>query len=72
MKDPELVQFGQQLKEIRQELGISQEQFAFESGLSRSYISDVERGARNPTLKKLLLIQRTLGVDIADLFQWVA
>ncbi len=71
MKDPELVKFGLHLQKIRKEQGVSQEQFAFSSGLSRSYVSDVERGVRNPTVKTLLTIKRTLGIKMSDLFSWV-
>lgn len=38
------------LRRLRQEQGWSQEVFAFEAKLHRTYISDLERGARNPTI----------------------
>ena len=38
------------LRVLRQEKGWSQEAFADEAGLHRTYISDLERGARNPTI----------------------
>lgn len=38
------------LRLLRQEKGWSQEAFADEAGLHRTYISDLERGARNPTI----------------------
>ena len=41
---------GQNLRHLRQEKGLSQEQFAFEAKIHRTYISDLERGARNPTI----------------------
>jgi len=43
-------QVGLNVQKIRREHGWSQEELAFESGLHRTYISGIERGARNPTL----------------------
>lgn len=42
--------FGRNVKLARKATGLSQEAFADVSGIARSYMSDVERGARNPTL----------------------
>jgi len=41
---------AQNLRRIRTEKGLSQEQLAFEASIHRTYISDLERGARNPTI----------------------
>ena len=41
------IRFGQRVKEIRLKQNISQEELAFRCGLSKNYISDVERGTRN-------------------------
>ena len=42
--------FGQILKDLRNERGLSQQQLAFDSDLDRTYISLLERGLRLPTL----------------------
>ncbi len=60
---------GLNLKRFRQELGLSQEAFAFEAGLHRTYISGVERGVRNPTVLVLEEIALALGVPSARLLE---
>ena len=60
-------QVGRNLKRIRKERGWSQEQLAFESGLHRTYISGIERGARNPTVLILAQLARTLRVKVEEL-----
>tara|TARA_B100000949_G_scaffold166277_1_gene146776 strand:- start:475 stop:708 length:234 start_codon:yes stop_codon:yes gene_type:complete len=53
---------GKNLKEIRQARGLSQEALALECGLHRTYISGIERGARNPTALTFELLAITLDV----------
>lgn len=60
-------QVGRNLKRIRKEKGWSQEELAFESGLHRTYISGIERGARNPTVIVLARVAETLNVAVAEL-----
>ena len=60
-------QVGRNLKRIRKEKGMSQEELAFESGLHRTYISGIERGARNPTVLILARLAETLGVPMEQL-----
>jgi transcriptional regulator with XRE-family HTH domain len=50
------------LRRLRQKKGWSQEAFAFEAGLHRTYISDLERGARNPTITVVEKLAKALGV----------
>ncbi len=59
---------GRNIRRIRQEKGWSQEKLAFESDVHRTYISGVERGARNPTVLVLGRIADALGVSLAALF----
>ncbi len=58
---------GINLKRLRQDRGLSQEELAFESGLHRTYISGVERGVRNPTVLVLEEIAAALQVPAAKL-----
>ncbi len=55
------------LRELRQKTGLSQEAFADEVGLHRTYISDLERGARNPTITVVDKIARALKVPLGKL-----
>lgn len=55
------------LRLLRQEKGWSQEAFADEAGLHRTYISDLERGARNPTITVVEKLARALGVSAGRL-----
>jgi len=63
------VQLGENLRRLRTEKGLSQEQFAFEAKLHRTYISDIERGARNPTVLVLQKLAEALGVHATRLIE---
>jgi transcriptional regulator with XRE-family HTH domain len=52
---------------IRKENGFTQERFAEASGFTQQYISDLERGRRNPTVVTLFELASTLGVNHVDL-----
>lgn len=52
--------FGEVLRELRDDVGISQENLAYESELDRSYISMIERGLRIPTITTLFQISKPL------------
>jgi transcriptional regulator with XRE-family HTH domain len=53
---------GRNLRRLRREKGWSQEAFAEEAGIHRTYVSDIERGARNPTIAVLEQLAKPLGV----------
>lgn len=55
------------LKRLRQERGLSQEKFAFEVEIHRTYISDLERAARNPTILLIEKLARYFKVSAGDL-----
>lgn len=55
------------LRRLRKEKGWSQEQFADEAGLHRTYVSDLERGTRNPTITVVDRAARSLGASLAEL-----
>ncbi len=61
--------FGKAVREAREKLGLSQEELGFESELDRTYISGIERGVRNPTVKTILRICRALGTRPSSLLR---
>ena len=58
---------GRNLKRIREGEGVRQEQLAELSGFGQQYISDIERGRRNPTVVTLFHLASALGATPADL-----
>lgn len=64
---PEIL--GRNVREARRRAGMSQEQLAFEAGMKRSYVSDLERGTRNPSVKAIDRLATALGVEPADLLR---
>lgn len=70
MQKPFTVQdFGKRLRELRKARGFSQEGFALQVNLDRTYIGGIERGERNPGLKVILRIADTLDVAVEELFE---
>ena len=63
------VAFGKAVRERRSELGLSQEKFAAKAGLDRTYVSGVERGVRNVSLKNIAVIAKALEVPLAKLME---
>lgn len=61
------IAFGQILRRLRAEKKISQEKLALMTGLDRTYISLLERGMRQPTLKTMLLLSGALRVSPGQL-----
>lgn len=63
--------FGKRVREMRRSVGWSQDELAFELEIDRSYVSSLERGERNPTLKTIVKISKTFDVTVSDLCQGV-
>ena len=63
--------FGERVRTLRILKGFTQESLAHESGLDRSYIGQVERGARNISLANIEAIARALNLPISELMQGV-
>ena len=61
------VQFGMRVKYLRIQRKMSQEDLSLEINVSKNYLSDIECGRRNPTLKLMNKIAKGLKVDLATL-----
>lgn len=65
---PQLLLMGQRLRALREARGLSQENFALEAGIARSYYGGIERGLRNVAALNLIRIAAALGVEVGELF----
>lgn len=62
------IKFGNQVKKLRLERGLSQEKLALEANLDRTYIPSIEKGERNVSITVIEKIAKALKVKITDLF----
>ena len=62
-----LVHFGEKVREIRKEKGLSQEELAHKADLHRTYIGMIERAEKNITLLNIEKIANALEVNIKEL-----
>jgi transcriptional regulator with XRE-family HTH domain len=62
-----LATFGRSIRSYRKQRGMNQDQLAEAAKLSRNYISDIERGVRNPSLMALVGLSRALRLPLRDL-----
>lgn len=67
-KHPALVKLGARIRELRILKGFSQEDFAAEVGLDRTYMGGIERGERNLAAINLIRIAKALKVEVGELF----
>lgn len=61
--------FGKRLTDIRQNMGLSQEEFAYQCGIHRTYLGNLERGEKSPTLNTIAKIAENLNMKITDFFK---
>lgn len=66
-KHPNLVKIGKKIREARKKAGFSQEGFAYEVGIARTYMGRVERGEQNISIQNLINIAITLKVEVGSL-----
>lgn len=60
--------FGERVRELRKQKGLSQEALALACDLDRTYIGGVERGERNISLINIYKIAAALGLNVKELF----
>ncbi len=61
---------GKRIKELRNKMGISQEELAFRSSIHRTYIASVEVGKRNLTVTVLEKIVNALEISLSEFFKF--
>ena len=67
-KEKILIQFGERVRELRKEKGLSQEQLAYKANLHRTYIGMIERAEKNITLSNIQKIAIALNIELKDIF----
>lgn len=63
------VRLGLNVRRLREAKGWSQEDYADRAGIHRTYVSDIERGKRNPTVTVVERLAAPLGVSAAMLLE---
>jgi CheY-like chemotaxis protein/DNA-binding XRE family transcriptional regulator len=66
------VRLGAMVREFRHRLGLTQDELGFRSNLHRTYIADVERGARNVTLRSIINLAKALDVTVGRMLSHAA
>ena len=60
---------GQAIRQFRTLTGVSQEKLGYQAGFHRTYLSDLERGRRNPTVWTLQRLTATIGTTPSEVFR---
>lgn len=63
------VQLGHRIRDLRKSLGLSQEKFALQIEMDRTYFASVEAGKRNISILNIKKIADGLGVSLSKLFE---
>ena len=66
-----LAQLGKRISFLRKQKGLSQLALSIETGLARSFISELEQGKRNPSASTLYKICLALDITLEELFKGV-
>jgi transcriptional regulator with XRE-family HTH domain len=60
--------FGMVLRRLRKEAGMTQEQLAFEAGVERNFVSLIERGINQPTIRVIFRLANGLNLVPSKMF----
>lgn len=66
-----LEEFGERVKDLRKNIGLSQEKFALKINMDRTYLASVEAGNRNISLRNIEKIADGFDMSISELFEGV-
>lgn len=69
MTNSTILNLQKNIKFYREQKKLTQEKLAEITGISADYISEIERGKKTPSLKRLILIAEALNIDISLLFE---
>ena len=64
-------QLGMRVRYLREQRKMTLEDLAFEANINKNYLSDLERGNRNPTVKILERIALALEISLEELFKGI-
>lgn len=62
--------FGERLRELRKERGLSQEMLSKKAGLDRTYEGKIERGQKSPSLNTIGKLAKALEIGLDELFNF--
>jgi transcriptional regulator with XRE-family HTH domain len=68
MKNDIKSRLGTAIRKRRNDLGLSQEKLAERAGLHRTYIADIERGARNVSIENIEKLAKALEISVSEIF----
>ena len=71
VRDKELIQkFGNNLRRLREQKNLSQEELCYLANLSKNQIGNIERGEVNATISTVFALAKALHLDISELFRF--
>jgi len=65
-----LIEFGNKVRELRKDFGISQEELSYKADLHRTYIGMIERAEKNITLINIEKIAKALEIEVSELLKF--
>ena len=69
-KEIENIKFGKQVAALRRAKGLSQEQFSCRCNINRTYMGEIERGEKSPSLLVIAKIAKALDISKSELMNY--